>query len=280
MGDIDRLDAERADALAAEARARRHLAAARARMVQIQNRIAALTTTERADKRLLASEVVAAYKRGGSDGTAYLLGAGSLGELFDRADVMQRVADTEQQTLRQIEATRSRIETERRDQAATIAAAASALSAASAARERIDSLLAARRDTLASVSADIRTSIAREQERRRRLAARTHSTVAGGQARSGAVFYGDATWYGWALAGHITASGEVFDPTKLTCANPWLPFGTLLRVTYAGRSVVVRVNDRGPFGGGVIDLSLGAAHEIGLVNVGRALVRIEVVGTA
>ena len=112
------------------------------------------------------------------------------------------------------------------------------------------------------------------------LATDTHSVDPGGSAQHGAVFYGDATWYGWVLAGHITASGEVFDPMKLTCANPWLPFGTLLKVTLAGRSVVVRVNDRGPFGGGVIDLSLKAAQDIGLYSIGRARVRIEVVGSA
>ena len=63
---------------------------------------------------------------------------------------------------------------------------------------------------------------------------------------------------------------------KLTCANPWLPFGTLLRVTNlaTGLSVQVRVNDRGPFGGGVIDLSLHAAQIVPLSGWQR--VRIEI----
>ena len=68
---------------------------------------------------------------------------------------------------------------------------------------------------------------------------------------------------------------------KLTCANPWLPFGTLVRVTLGGQSVVVKVNDRGPFGGGVIDLSLRAAQIIGLyTHRSRQRCRVEVVGQA
>ena len=64
----------------------------------------------------------------------------------------------------------------------------------------------------------------------------------------------------------------------MTCASPWLPFGTMLKVTLLenGRSVVVRVNDRGPFGGGVIDLTEGAAKVIGMVSMGVGNVRVQV----
>ena len=78
-----------------------------------------------------------------------------------------------------------------------------------------------------------------------------------GRTPTGRVFYGDSTWYGPGFAGDPTASGEIFDPHKLTCASPWLPFNTILRVTstVTGKTVTVRVNDRGPFGHGVLDLS-------------------------
>jgi rare lipoprotein A len=76
-----------------------------------------------------------------------------------------------------------------------------------------------------------------------------------------------ATWYGQELAGNRTASGERFNPNGLTAAHRSLPFGTCLRVSNpkTGRSVTVRVNDRGPFTRGVsLDLSHGAARAIGM----------------
>lgn len=91
---------------------------------------------------------------------------------------------------------------------------------------------------------------------------------------------GVASWY---KMGTRTASGERFDPMGITAAHPSLPFGTKVRVTHAGngQSVVVRINDRGPFGGGrVIDLSLGAAKRIGLDMAGLAKVKLEVLGSS
>ena len=76
-----------------------------------------------------------------------------------------------------------------------------------------------------------------------------------------------ATWYGQEHAGKRTASGETFNPNGLTAAHRSLPFGTCLRVSNpkTGRSVSVRVNDRGPFTKGVLlDLSHGAARAIGM----------------
>jgi rare lipoprotein A len=76
-----------------------------------------------------------------------------------------------------------------------------------------------------------------------------------------------ATWYGDEHAGKRTASGERFNPNDLTTAHRSLPFGTCLRVSNpkTGRSVSVRVNDRGPFTKGVLlDLSHGAARAIGM----------------
>ncbi len=80
-------------------------------------------------------------------------------------------------------------------------------------------------------------------------------------------FIGVASYYGPGYHGKKTASGEVFDMYKMTCAHRTLPFGTMLIVTNLSnsKSVKVRVNDRGPFIEGVIiDLSLGAANKIGL----------------
>jgi len=86
-----------------------------------------------------------------------------------------------------------------------------------------------------------------------------------------------ATYYGKEFAGHRTASGERFNPGAMTAAHRTLPFGTRVRVTnsHTGRSVIVRINDRGPFvKGRSIDLSSGAARVIGMGSTGN--VRIEV----
>jgi rare lipoprotein A len=91
-----------------------------------------------------------------------------------------------------------------------------------------------------------------------------------------AIGSGMASWYGREFAGRRTASGERFDPAQLTAAHRTLPFGTRVRVTNAsGESVVVRINDRGPFHGGrVIDLSQAAAAELGLVRAGQGRVEL------
>ncbi len=88
---------------------------------------------------------------------------------------------------------------------------------------------------------------------------------------------GLASWYGAEQGGHRTASGERFDPKDLTAAHNDLPFGTKLKVTSlaTGRSVTVRVNDRGPGYGRLVDLSEAAARRLGTHACGLAAVTIE-----
>lgn len=90
---------------------------------------------------------------------------------------------------------------------------------------------------------------------------------------------GVASYYGAKFHGRKTASGARFDQEKLTAAHKTLPFGTPVRVTNLrnGETVDVRINDRGPFHKGrVIDLSKGAAREIGMLSAGLASVKVEV----
>jgi rare lipoprotein A len=86
---------------------------------------------------------------------------------------------------------------------------------------------------------------------------------------------GRASWYGPGFHGRKTASGETFNTNELTAAHRTLPFGTRVRVVNqrTGRSVVVRINDRGPYAHGrVIDLSRASAQAIGLSGVGSVTV--------
>ena len=98
----------------------------------------------------------------------------------------------------------------------------------------------------------------------------TCAALSGAEAKS--IRSGGASWYGPGFHGKTTASGERFNTHALTAAHRSLPFGTRVRVTNerTGRSVVVRINDRGPFAGGrVIDLSKAAAQAVGISGVGR-----------
>lgn len=88
---------------------------------------------------------------------------------------------------------------------------------------------------------------------------------------------GHASWYGPGFHGRRTASGERFNSAAMTAAHRTLPFGTRVRVVdeESGRSVVVRINDRGPFKRGrVIDLARGPAHALGLTSAGVARVAL------
>lgn len=92
---------------------------------------------------------------------------------------------------------------------------------------------------------------------------------------------GRASYYANEFAGEPTASGEPYDPTAFTAAHPDLPFGTRVRVTRigsdSGASVVVRINDRGPFSEDrIIDLSRAAAEEIGMIQAGVVRVKLTV----
>ena len=94
---------------------------------------------------------------------------------------------------------------------------------------------------------------------------------------SGHSFSGMASFYG-NESGSKTASGERFNQNALTCAHRSLPFGTKLRVTHGGHSVVVTVNDRGPFiRGRVLDLSTAAARAVGMIDAGVGHVTAEVI---
>lgn len=94
------------------------------------------------------------------------------------------------------------------------------------------------------------------------------------------VLEGRASYYADSLAGNHTANGDIYDPTKLTAASRDLPFGTIVRVVRVdtGASVVVRVNDRGPFGDRrrILDLSRAAAERLDMIRAGVITIRAEI----
>ena len=97
----------------------------------------------------------------------------------------------------------------------------------------------------------------------------------------GQTAHGKASYYADKFIGRTTANGETYDPDALTAAHRTLPFGTRVRVTRLsnGESVVVRINDRGPFiRGRIIDLSHAAAQELNMMREGVVPVELEVLG--
>lgn len=109
----------------------------------------------------------------------------------------------------------------------------------------------------------------------RSVVRRPSPTASAGEAK--AASHGVASFYSYDTQ---TASGEKFDKNELTAAHPTLPFGTRVRVTNVstGRTVTVRVNDRGPYvRGRIVDVSYSAAEALGMVNQGVANVRLDVV---
>ena len=94
---------------------------------------------------------------------------------------------------------------------------------------------------------------------------------------------GVASWYGGKFHGRKTANGETYDQNRMTAAHRTLPFGTRVEVTNLrnGRSVVVRINDRGPFiKGRIIDVSRRAAGKLGFRNQGITKVRVRAIPTS
>lgn len=105
-------------------------------------------------------------------------------------------------------------------------------------------------------------------------------TRKGAAARTKDLLKGLASWYGGKFDGRTTASGERFDMYAMTACHPTLPFGTLVRVVNKinGRSVVVRITDRGDLPKGrIIDLSYGAAEQLEMTQTGLAPVQVDVI---
>jgi len=286
MHRLDQLQTRRDVAAAHEATARAQLASARAAEATTAAELAASRRSLEAAQSMLAQELVATYKNGGGDPVAYVLAAGSFSDLLSRVDVLRRADSAGSDLITQISATQHTIQAQEQAQLAAVQQAATAAQDAATARTQLDTAISRARAVLVHVNANIQTLLAGERKRRAQLAD-THgdgsSTGATGSGGSGGgspppsnVFYGDSTWYGPGFAGHRTADGEIFNPNALTCASPWLPFNTQLRVTNlaTGLSVQVRVNDRGPFGRGVLDLSAHAAQIVHLSGWQRVRIQI------
>ena len=283
MAQLDLLQTRKDRAAAAEQAAAARLTAARALVASSRVQNAAARHSLAVSQTLLANTLVSSYKAGSSDALSYVFSAGSFSDLLTRVDLLNRAASADRGLIDEIERTQKQLTAQLAVRRAAAREAAQAHADALASRDAWSRAIAHRQAVLAAVNAQIKTMLAHEQQRRRGLAGSQGASGGGGSGGAPApppnVFYGECTWYGPGFAGHPTASGEPFDPNALTAASPWLPFGTQLKVTdlLTGLSVQVRVNDRGPFGRGVLDLSAHAAQVIHLSGWQR--VRIEILSS-
>jgi rare lipoprotein A len=264
MRSLDRLAAIRARTTARLDLARGRLRAVRAQAGIASAQLEVDRSNLAASRAMLAQVLVGEYKSGGSEDSAvFVFAADSFGDLINRIDAADRIGIAETNGIHDVTAESSRVADDLNALTTREQEVAEQVAQLTAARDRIDRTIAARQALLASLTRRTRTAVSTEDHRRSQL---VRQDSGGSSSTGGNVFTGAVTWYGPGFAGHRTADGEIFDPSKLTAASPWLPFNTILDVTstVTGRSVEVRVNDRGPYGSGVLDLSAHAAQVIGL----------------
>ena len=273
---IEVLDWQRTHMTNLEAKVRQNLRNLRISIRTISSAIQSQQAGLEADQATLAAMLVGDYKSSTStDSAAYVLASGSFSDLIQRVDEVSRVNTSSANLLREIAVAQRMLGRQRAQLASRASDRSRQLARLAAARSGLDAAIAGRQTVLRNIDASIAGQLAAERQRRAALAGSTGAAPPP-EVGGGGSFTGEASWYGPGFAGHRTADGEIFDPNKLTCASPWLPFNTMLRVTdlATGKSVEVRVNDRGPFGRGVLDLSAHAAQIIGLS--GWAEVQVEI----
>lgn len=252
-------------------------------------------------KAALSTRAREAYIRGNWRGTQLLFGLDSFVQVLTFGRYVRQAADADMKVYKQVQSARdelnaarndadvgrremlqatSQLESLRKEIQSTLAAEQAALSQAQAVLAQLE---AARRKTI-SPAVEARRS-ARQVILDQRLAALL-AWYAPGQGvepfmppnlrATGIVTNGLTSWYGPGFHGRRASSGATYRQEQLTAASLVLPFGTLLKVTFRGRSVVVVITDRGPYiQGRVLDLSAGAAQAIGVTGVKE--VRMEIV---
>jgi len=257
------------------AKARANAANSRAELKKLNERIAT-------DRQALNVQANYMYREGPSSFLVALLSSESFTEVFSRITLLSQVSDSNAKvidTLRKDISLRKTTQADLDQQLKVQEAQTAALKRLSDQATRALADQQAYVDNLSAQQAAALEAARAEANKRPAASSKPESNnnpnTGGDYTGTGQTFTGLATWYG---TGTGTASGERFDPNAMTAAHKTLPFGTKVRVTYKGKSVVVRINDRGPYGAGrVIDLTRAAADVIGLTRAGVGQVTCEIV---
>ena len=280
------------------------LAATRAKITAHTERVKVLDGSIAKNRARLAAEARFLYRTSGVGFVEILLGSASIEEFMNRSAALKRVTSRDAATVQRLAEERK----ERREVFADLRARekrqGALVARLAAQRARAQAALDAQQRYVDSLPAPVTAALDSQRSARNSTPPAkpkggstggvVPATVAGrsgtyavlsGQPTSyrttGLAFNGVATWYGNVRPNMSTASGRAFDENELTCAHKTLPFGTRVAVTFRGKSVIVTVTDRGPYGQGrVIDLTKRAAGIIGLKSAGVGQVRCEVVTPA
>lgn len=221
-------------------------------------------------RRNLNSKLRFLYIEGRVDALIQLLKASDVSDFLTRYGYVMHVARREADSFREVRDRRTELR-KAQDRLLAYKQEAARLARGSD-TAAIEALISQKKSELAEVN----SSLIAEQIPGTRSAAPTVFSPASVYSRpdensfvrTGQLFSGYSSWYGNEFHGRPTASGERFDQNGFTCAHRSLPFGTWLRVTFQGRSIIAKVNDRGPFiANRVLDLSRGAAETLGLTGV-------------
>ena len=221
-------------------------------------------------KRKLNDKLIYLYIEGRRDALVKLFGSRDVSDFVTKLDYLLHIASSEAGAFGELKTKRYKL-MKYQDQLIVLKQKEAKL-ARSQDTTAIESIIAQKRNELAEVNGSI---IANELPATQNAAATDFSPNRVYEQpdencfiRTGQMLSGYSTWYGNEFHGRPTASGEIFNQYAFTCAHKTLPFGTWLRVTFRERSVIVKVNDRGPLvNGRMLDLSRGAAEVIGLSGV-------------
>ncbi|MHB8159938.1 MAG: septal ring lytic transglycosylase RlpA family protein [Thermoleophilia bacterium] len=238
---------------------------------------------------LYEGRISAIYKLGESNYLAVMLSSEDMSDAFARASYLSRISENDGRLVKQVKAQAESIRQMREKVDDLKQSQAEDVKGLIIRRQQIESQISSGKAEIDSQMADLTRAQAREQQQELERAAEESTAVDGGNIYSslmgpsiivssqppaglqptGASISGIASWYGPGFQGNTTANGEIYDMYGYTAAHKSLPFNTWLKVTHEGRSVFVRINDRGPYiGGRIIDLSLASAQAIGISGIG------------
>jgi rare lipoprotein A (peptidoglycan hydrolase) len=275
-----------------------------ARVAEASFRVEAANEALKNQERIIGERIRNIYKLGNRRYLEVLLGSKTFFELLENIVFLPRIVKQDKKTLEELKDYKKEVERKRRElekirdtQSHLLVEYQKTLNDLLDKKNRLNELLS-------QASDELRMLIEEEQRRYREsfesakknsYLGEVNTVVAfvepySGQAfltserfpkrfrATGETFTLVASWYGPGFHGRTTSSGEIFNQEDFTCAHLTLPFRTYLAVTYNGRSIIVKVNDRGPYiPGRSLDLSKKAAETLGMLSSGVVTVKVEIV---
>ena len=282
--DIAGLDIRINDSRKVQGRNRNELAEATSRVREAEDRYN--LTLKQYEGRLTAM-----YKLGTSSFYAIVLSSEDLSDAMGRMEYLSSISENDRRLVQKVKA-ESQVVNDLHDRIDVLKQSnTEEINAMVEQKQNLQNSIETAQSGINSDAAELARAQAREMdEETRRLAQKAESSLdqsgvsslmsgsgapPAGLRPTGTVLTGTSSWYGPGFHGNRTANGETYNMFALTAAHKSLPFGTWLKVTYNGRSVFVRINDRGPYvGARILDLSMASAQSIGLTGVGYVTAEI------